>query len=132
MKNVFIRLFVDTGARIGLFYVIFKISLYVLSNFYSWDRSIQRGMLWWMYLVCFSVVVFVVNVALLFWKDSKFISRLSLGFFGVLVLVLCFFKSIKYAPYSVLLPHFIASFILLLLPVFSEVLRQKGVKAKSV
>ncbi len=119
MKNLLIKLFANSAIKVFLFYAMFRVSVYFLSSFYAWERSIQRGILWQTYLIYFAIIVFCINALLLFWKRNKLRNSLIAGTMGLLTLVICFFESIKYLPYTVLLPHTIALFILLLLPILS-------------
>lgn len=120
MKNLLIKLFVNSAIKVCLFYAMFRVSVYFLSGFYAWERSIQRGILWQTYVVYFAIIVFCSNAILLFRKLNKLRNSLIAGALGLLILVVCFFNSINYSPYSILLPHTIALFILLLLPILSD------------
>jgi hypothetical protein len=132
MNNVFARVFASAAIRIGLFYALFKISVYLLSDFYYWERSIQRGILWWMYFVLFSVVVIIIDLVIFLSKSNNVKHRVLAGSIGILALGVYFIKTLKYAPYSILLPHVISLCILVLLPVLFEIFRQKGVKILSI
>ncbi|ATL49406.1 hypothetical protein COR50_20725 [Chitinophaga caeni] len=115
-KKILVNLLLNTAITVAVFYLLFRLSVLVVSFFHEWERSLQRGIFWETYLYSFAGVVLLLNLIFLFLPSLGIRSRMLLNGMGIIVLVVVFFKSFRFIAYSTLLPHIIAAIILIVLP----------------
>ena len=115
-KKIVVNLFLNTAVTVVVFYLLFRLSVIVVSFFHEWEKSLQRGIFWETYLYLFAGVVLLLNVLFLFFPSVGMRTRMLLNGVGIFVLIGFFFKSLRFVPYSTLLPHIIAVITLIVLP----------------
>lgn len=101
---------------IGLFYLFFRGSVWLISNFHSWNSSLQRGIMWEYYLQIFAILVILSNVIVSFLGKHKDTSQFVINVVVIITLILFFINAIKTSPYSILLPHIISLLVLFAIP----------------
>lgn len=110
-----VQILLKTLITIGVFFLLFRSSVWIISNFHTWNSSLQRGIMWELYLQLFSALVLLSNIVIHF-ITNKGLARLLVNIIILLLLVLFFFSAIRTAPYSIFLPHLISLIVLLVLP----------------
>jgi hypothetical protein len=115
-KKIVVNLLFNTVITVAVFYLLFRLSVIVVSIFHQWESSLQRGIFWESYLYLFAGVVLLLNLIFLFFPSKGMRARMLFNGIGVFVMVVVFFRSLRFIPYSTLLPHIIAVIVLIGLP----------------
>lgn len=115
-----LALLLNTIIVSGLFYLLFRLSVLIVSIFFVWTSNIQRGVTWSFYFQSFIVVVFLCNIIFYLLTNRKLKTKEVINITGFIVLVLIFWNDIKYAPRSILLPHLLALLLLVVLPIIGS------------
>lgn len=110
------NLLFNTVITIAVFYLLFRLSVILVSAFHQWESCLQRGIFWETYLYFFAVVVLLLNLMFLFFPLMGMRARMLFNAMGILIMVVVFLKSLRFMPYSTLLPHVIAIIVLIGLP----------------
>jgi hypothetical protein len=112
-----LKALVLTAFNTLIFYVLFKIAIWVISNFHKWNNNLQRGITWEYYILTFAIAVFFGSLIFLFSTKRAFKNIIIRNALILVVLIIIFFKSLYYIPYSIYLAHTIALIVLLFIPI---------------